>query len=50
MRGFRYLPTKVFLRAYTALVLPVLEYYIQVWSPTTLGDMAKIENDQRMAT
>ncbi len=48
-RVFRHLPTKVFLRAYTALVRPVLEYCIQVWTPTTLGDMAKIEDVQRMA-
>ncbi len=47
---FRHLPTKLFLRAYNALVWPVLEYCIQVWSPTTLGDMAKIENVQSMAT
>ncbi len=39
-RVFRDLPTKVFMRAYTALVRSVLEYCIQVWSPTTLGDMA----------
>ncbi len=49
-RVFRHLPTKVFLRANTALLQPVLEYCIQVWSTTTLGDMAKIENVQRMAT
>ncbi len=40
----------MFLRAYTALVRPVLEYCIQAWSPPTLGDMAKIENVQRLAT
>ncbi len=49
-RVFRHLPPKVFMRAYTALVRPVLEYCIQVWSPTTLGDMAKIEYVPRMAT
>ncbi len=49
-RVFRHLPTKVVLRAYTALVVPVLEYCIQVWSPTTLGNMAKFDNVQRMAT
>ncbi len=37
-RVFRHLPTKVFLRAYTALVRPVLADCIQVWSPTTQGD------------
>ncbi len=36
-RAFRHLPSKVFLRAYTALVRPVLEYCIQVWSLTMLG-------------
>ncbi len=46
----RHLPTKVYLRVYTALVRPVFEYCIQVWSPTTLGDMAKFEDVQRMAT
>ncbi len=49
-RVFRHRPTKVFPRANTALVRPMLEYCIQVWSPTTLGDMAKIDNVQRMAT
>ncbi len=39
-RVFRYLPTKVFLRANTALLRSVLEYCIPVWSPTTLGGMA----------
>ncbi len=39
-RVFRYLPTKESLRAYTALVRPVLEYCRQVWSPTMIGDMA----------
>ncbi len=29
---------------------PVPEYFIQAWSPTTAGDMTKIENVQRMAT
>ncbi len=47
---FRHLPTKAFLRAYTALVRPVLKYCTQVWSPTTLGDMAKIKHVQRMAS
>ncbi len=46
---FRHLPPKVFLRAYTALVRPVLESCIQVWFPTTLGDMATIEDVERMA-
>ncbi len=44
-RVFRHLPMKVFLRNYTDLVRPVLQYCKQVWSPTTLDDMAKIEND-----
>ncbi len=47
---FHHLTPTVFLRAYIALVRPVLEYCIQAWSPTTLGDMAKVENVQRMAT
>ncbi len=42
---FRHLLPKVSLRAYTALVRPMLEYYIQVSNPT-----AKIEKVQRMAT
>ncbi len=37
-RVFRYIPTKVFLGAYNVLVRPVLEYCIQVWPLTTLGD------------
>ncbi len=45
-----YLTPKVFLRAYTALVRPVLEYSIRAWSPTTASDITKIENVQRMAT
>ncbi len=49
-RMFRHLPTKVFMRAYTALVRPVLEYCIQDLPLTTLGDKAQIENVQRMTT
>ncbi len=47
---FRHLPTKVFMRANTDLVRPVLEYCAPIWSTKTLGDMAKIENVQRMAS
>ncbi len=49
-RAFTFLTPEVFLKAYTALVRPVLEYCIQAWSPTTAGDMTKIENVQRMTT
>ncbi len=49
-RVFRHLPTKVILGVYTALLRPVLEYCIQAWYSTTLGDMAKIESVQHMAT
>ncbi len=49
-RVFTYLTPEVFLKMYTALVRPVLEYCIQAWSPTTAGDMTQIENVQRMAT
>ncbi len=38
------------MRSYAALVRRVLKYCIQAWSSTKLGDMAKIENVQRMAT
>ncbi len=41
-RVFHHLTPTVFLRAYTALVRPVLEYCIQAWSPTTLGDMTNM--------
>ncbi len=38
-RAFTYLTPELFLKVYTALVRPVLEYCIQAWSPTTAGDM-----------
>ncbi len=41
-RAFTYLTPEGFLKAYTALVRPVLAYCIQAWSPTTAWDLAKI--------
>ncbi len=44
------LTPEVFIKAYTTSERPVLEYCIQVWSPTMAMNMTKIKHVQRTAT
>ena len=49
-RCFRRLTPVNFLPAYKGLVRPLLEYGMQAWSPSAIGDCYRLEQFQRMAT
>ena len=48
--SFACLNIQMFLNMYTALVRPLLEYCVQVWSPYKIGQIKLLERVQRRAT
>ena len=48
--SFACLNIQMFLNKYTALVRPLLEYCVQVWSPYKIGQIKLLERVQRRAT
>ena len=48
-RGLKEAPTKTKLVAYKTMVMPILEYACQVWSPHNIGLKTSLEKAQRNA-
>ena len=49
-RAFQFIDREVFINLYKSMVLPVLEYANQVWSPRLKKHKVALENVQRRAT
>jgi len=48
-RAFSYRDSKVLPRIFTTFVRPTLEYAVQVWNPSKIGDVQALEKVQRRA-
>ena len=48
--SFECLNKRMFLNLYTALIRPLIEYCVQVWSPHLIKHISLIEGVQRRAT
>ena len=49
-RSYTYLDKESLLCLYKAMVRPILEYGVTIWSPYRIGDIDAVENVQRRAT
>lgn len=50
LRSFKSRETSLMLTLYKTMVLPLLEYCSQLWCPTTIGEIRKMESVQRTFT